>query len=60
MQSQRGEGPSLEAWHGRDKAQGAAHKHMLYQSNDSDSGNTGPHRKTTGSNISPSFQSTLD
>jgi hypothetical protein len=34
MQSQRGEGPSLEALHGRDKTQGVAYKHMLYQSND--------------------------
>jgi hypothetical protein len=41
MQSQCGEGPSLEARHGREKVQGAERGHMLYRSNDCYSGATG-------------------
>jgi len=51
MQSQRGEGPSLEARHGRDKAQGAAYKHMLYQSNECYSGDPGRPARTNLRNL---------
>jgi len=45
MQSQSGGGSSLEARHDGEQAQGAARRHMLYQSNDCYSGDTaGPPR----------------